>query len=291
MEKRWKSDFLKTIMEKLLRYKIVGLLFWLVLPLLVMGQSEDRPLDYTLLHTLDISSPVFTTDQVRNVYTVTRQNEVVKHTPDGKVQFRYNNNTLGILSFIDATDPFNLLLFYPDFRRVILLDRTLSETGAFDLFDLDVIDVPAVGISSDNKLWIYDDIKFILKKIDRNGDIVQESNNLSLILGKTVSPNFILERSNAVYINDPAIGILVFDLFGNYTKTIDVKGLIQFQVIDQQLVYWQEGKLNVFNLKSLQTRSMDLQLPADEAQPQLVRIEKDRLYVRTGPFLKIYQIE
>jgi len=193
------------------------------------------------------------------------------------------------LSFIDATDPFNLLLFYPDFRRVILLDRTLSETGAFDLFNLDVIDVPAVGISSDNNLWIYDDIKFILKKIDRNGGIVQESNNLSLVLGKTLMPNFILERNNAVYVNDPEVGILVFDLFGNYTKTIDIKGLSQFQIVDQQLIYWQDNKLSVFNLKSLQTRSMDLQLSSDESQ--LVRIEKDRLYLRTGPSLKIYQIK
>lgn len=275
-------------MEKLLKNKLGVILLWLLLPLLMVGQTEGKLLDYSLLHILDISSPVFTTDQLRNVYTVTKTNEVIKYNPAGEVQFRYNNNTLGNLVFIDATDPFNLLLFYPDFRSVVLLDRTLSETGAFDLFNLDVIDVPAVGISSDNNLWIYDDIKFILKKIDRNGKVVQESNNVSLVLDKTLTPNFILERSNALYINDPECGILVFDLFGNYTKTIDVKGLSQFQIIDQQLVYWQDGKLHVFNLKSLQTRSTDLQLPPDEEQ--LVRIEKDRLYVRTGPSLKIYQM-
>ncbi len=276
-------------MEKLLRFKFLGILVGGLLPLLVLGQSVPKPLDYKLLHTLDISSPVFTTDQLRNVYTVTKTNEVIKYTPQGQIQFRYNNNTLGNLTFIDATDPFNLLLFYPDFRRVILLDRTLSETGAFDLFNLDVIDVPAVGISSDNNLWIYDDLKFNLKKIDRNGRVLQESNNISLVLGKTLEPNFILERDNGLYVNDPEIGILVFDLFGNYSKRIDVKGLVQFQIIDEQLVYWQKGALHVFNLKSLQTRSMDLQLSLDEEQ--LVRIEKDRLYVRTGPFLKIHQIK
>ena len=275
-------------MEKLLRFKNWVILGGFIIPFLAFGQSTTKPLDYTLLRTLEISSPVFTTDQLRNVYTVTKTNEVIKYTPSGQIQFRYNNNTLGNLAFIDATDPFNLLLFYPDFRRVILLDRTLSETGAFDLFNLDVIDVPAVGISSDNKLWIYDDLKFNLKKIDRNGDVVDQSNNLSLVLGKTLTPNFLLERSNAVYVNDPEVGILVFDLFSNYTKTIGIKGLDQFQVIDQQLVYWQDGALHIFNLKSLQTRSIDLQLPPDESQ--LVRIEKDRLYVRTGPFLKIYQI-
>jgi len=232
MGKNLRLDFLKMIMEKLLRFKNWVILGGFIIPFLAFGQSTTKPLDYTLLRTLEISSPVFTTDQLRNVYTV--------------------------------------------------------ETGAFDLFNLDVIDVPAVGISSDNKLWIYDDLKFNLKKIDRNGDVVDQSNNLSLVLGKTLTPNFLLERSNAVYVNDPEVGILVFDLFSNYTKTIGIKGLDQFQVIDQQLVYWQDGALHIFNLKSLQTRSIDLQLPPDESQ--LVRIEKDRLYVRTGPFLKIYQI-
>jgi hypothetical protein len=276
-------------MEKLSRFKIAGIFIWVLLPLLVFGQSDSMSLDYTLIKTFDISSPIFTTDQLRNVYTVTNTNEVIKYSPAGQKQFRYNNNTLGNLTFIDATDPFNLLLFYLDFRRVILLDRNLTETGVFDLFDLDVIDVPAVGISSDNNLWIYDDIKFILTKIDRNGDVILESNNLNLLLEKTLMPNFILERNNILYLNDPEVGILVFDLFGNYTKTIDIKGLKEFQIIDQQLIYWREGNLNVFNLKSLQTRSLDLKLPSNEEQQ--VRIEKDRLYVRTGLYLKIYQID
>jgi len=124
MGKNLRLDFLKMIMEKLLRFKNWVILGGFIIPFLAFGQSTTKPLDYTLLRTLEISSPVFTTDQLRNVYTVTKTNEVIKYTPSGQIQFRYNNNTLGNLAFIDATDPFNLLLFYPDFRRVILLDRT-----------------------------------------------------------------------------------------------------------------------------------------------------------------------
>jgi len=240
------------------------------------------------LHTIKITAPLFTTDRLRNVYTVSNTNEVVKYNPEGLPQFRYNNNTLGLLGYVDATDPFNLLLFYPDYRTVVLLDRTLSENGRFDLFDLDVIDVPAVGISSDNNLWIYDDVKFNVKKINRNGAVLQESNNISLVLGKTLQPNFILERSNQLYINDPETGILVFDLFGNYNKTIDIKGLQQFQVIENQLIYQKERQLVVYNLRSLQERALHLPLPS-EGEYQ-VRIEKDRLYVQTGLFLKVYML-
>ena len=111
MEKCLRLDFLKMIMEKLLKYSIVVFYVCFLLPFLAVGQSE-KLLDYSLLHTLEISSPIFTTDQLRNVYTVTNTNEVVKYTPNGKIQFRYNNNTLGNLTFIDATDPFNLSLIH-----------------------------------------------------------------------------------------------------------------------------------------------------------------------------------
>jgi len=274
-------------MERLLKLSwVICCLVWLT-PQVGVGQGDTSAL--VLLYELKITAPLFTTDRLRNVYTVSKTNEVVKYNPEGLPQFRYNNNTLGDLGYVDATDPFNLLLFYPDFRTVVLLDRTLSESGRFDLYDLDVIDVPAVGISSDNNLWIYDDIKFNIKKINRNGAVLQESNNISMVLGKTLQPNFILERNNQLYVNDPELGILVFDLFGNYNKTLDIKGLEQFQVMDNQLIYQEEGKLLVYHLRSLQARSMDLHLPLKGTYQ--VRIEKDRLYVQTGLLLKVYALK
>lgn len=287
MDMNFRLDFLKMKKGKLLRLSYwVCCCIWL-LPQVGAGQADTTALKP--LHEIKMTASLFTTDRLRNVYTVSKTNEVVKYNPEGVPQFRYNNNTFGELGYIDATDPFNLLLFYPDYRTVVLLDRTLSENGLFDLYDLDVIDVPAVGISSDNNLWIYDDVKFNVKKINRNGAVVLESNNISLVLGKTLYPNFILERNNQLYVNDSEVGILVFDLFGNYNKTLDIKGLQQFQVIDNQLIYQKEGQLQVYNLRSLQTRSLDLRLPLTGTYQ--VRIEKDRLYVQAGLLLKVYALK
>lgn len=256
--------------------------------ILANGQTIDST-QLDLQHRIPISTSLFTTDRLTNVYTVTESNEIIKYNPQGQEQFRFNNNTLGELAYIDATDPFNLLLFYPDYRTVFLLDRTLNKNGEFNLFDLDVIDVPAVGISNDNNLWIYDDVKFNIKKINRNGDVLIESNNLNLVLGKSIAPNFIIERNNTLFVNAPETGILLFDLFGNYIKTIDIKNLRQFQVLGDQLIYQQDGQLLVFNLKSLIGRSLDLGL--DHSENPLIRIEKDRLYVRTGLSLNVYTIK
>lgn len=262
------------------------LVFLLVFSFDLSAQNDSTRLDF--LHDIPLSTPFFTTDRLTNVYTVSPSNEVIKYNREGQEQFRFNNNTLGTLTYIDATDPFNLLLFYPDYRTVFLLDRTLTQTEEFNLFDLDVMDVPAVGISNDNNLWIYDDVKFVIKKINRNGEVLLESNNLNLLLGAVITPNFILERNNTVFVNDPEKGILLFDLFGNYIKTIDIKQLRQFQVIKDQLVYQQDGQLMVFNLKSLTGRSLNLNM--DGTEDALIRIEKDRVYVGMESGLKVFKL-
>ena len=227
----------------------------------------------------------FTTDQLQQCYLVTPQNEVIKYNNAGNIQFRFNNNRLGELAFVDATDPFNLLLYYPEFLTVILLDRTLSQTGEYNLYDLDVVEVKALGLSNDNNLWIYDDVSFKVKKINQqNGETLVQSDDLSLVLGLTIQPNFIIERQNWVFVNDPNIGVLQFDLFGQYVKTLDINGLEQFQIHDNRLIYQKEGQLFAFHLESLNTQK----IPLPEKVKGKIQVQKNRMYVQTGEELRVY---
>jgi hypothetical protein len=59
-----------------------------------------------------------------------------------------------------------------------------------------------------------------------------------------------LEKSRKVYLNVPGFGILVFDRFGNYSKTIPLEIPGEFQVTDQHLYYFKEGELWSFDLQS-----------------------------------------
>ena len=242
---------------------------------------------YTLAHTITIKSKFFTTDKLSQIYVVTDQNEVIKFDPNGVVMFRFSNNRLGNLKHIDATDPFNVLLYYPDYMTVVILDRTLNQTIEYDLIDLNLIEVKAIGMSNDNNVWLYDEATFKLRKVDRKGQVLIESDQMNMILAYTPRPNFILERANAVYINNPQTGVLVFDIYGKYIKTLDFKGLEDFQVVNNQLIFRKGEKLMAFHLQPLVLQAITLPAGIDEADE--IRIQTNRLFVKKEDSLLIYE--
>lgn len=196
----------------------------------------------------------YTTDRLCNIYLIDDNYEILKYTPEGKESYRYSNTRLDRPTFIDATDPFNILVFYPDYQTIILLDRTMTHTATLNFSDFDFFNVNAVAFSSDNKLWVYDELNFRLKKMDRNGKVIQESDDLSLLLDSDFKPNFIVEREQKVFVNDPDVGILVFDAFGQYVKRLDFKGLTDFQVSRNLLIFRDEDNIaQIFHLNSLLT--------------------------------------
>ena len=242
---------------------------------------------YSVQTIIPTDAVYFNIDQLQQIYTVSPTNQLVKYSAAGLPQFEYNNNTLGNLTRVDVTNPFSILLFYGDFRTLIMLDRNLTETSTFDLYSLDVNEIRAVAQSSDNNLWLYDDVRFKLKKINRRGETLLESDDLSLLLGRSFAPNFIVEKDNRVYVNDPAVGILVFDIFGQYIKTLERKGLERFQIYNQQLLFQQAGQLYAFQLQSLLEST--LQLPKKMLGQEQVLLQQGKLFWLEKGQLTIYQ--
>ena len=111
---------------------------------------------YELIKKIDINAKWMATDKLQQLYIITTENEVIKYSPEGIELFRFSNNTLGDLTHIDITNPFSVLLYYPDFLTIYTLDRTLNKTGEFNLLDLNLTDVETVGMSNDNNVWLYD---------------------------------------------------------------------------------------------------------------------------------------
>ena len=241
---------------------------------------------YQLIQKITVDAQLMATDKLGQLYISTTKNEVIKYSPEGKELFRFSNNTLGELTHIDVTNPFNILLYYPEYLMVYTLDRTLSKTGEFNLLDLNMTNVEAVAMSNDNNVWLYDIVSYQLKKINRKGDILKESENLSNHFEKPLSPNFILERENGLYVNDPDLGILIFNTFGQYVKTLDFKGLTSFQVFDNQLIFKEKNQLKVFHLQSLATSIINL--PDGVTLDNDVVIQKNRLFVMKGNGVEIF---
>lgn len=212
---------------------------------------------FFLLNADTISIPgkfdFFTTDRQGNIYAV-EKNYLIKYNPEGEELFKYSTNKFGKIRFVDAFDPYKILVYYPDFNRIIVLDNMLAETTTIlDLFAFDLFQVTSICRSHNNGIWVYDNVQNKLIRFDENLKIQQKTENLNQLLGLEINPEGMVEYNNKLYLNNPNEGILVFDVFGTYIKNIPIKNAESFQVFDEEILYVTDKKLMGYHLKSLET--------------------------------------
>lgn len=212
---------------------------------------------FRLISTYDTKAKSLAVDNFGNFYTMS-DNKVLKFGPDGKYLYPYEEFRNGKIGMIDVTNPMKLMVYYPDFSTIVFLDRFLSPLNKYNFFDLGYQNITAVASSVDGRLWFYDNVEFKLKKIDETGKVYRESQPLNVLIEQAPNPTFIVEKDNQVYVNDSAIGIMVFDLFGSYAKTIPLKGLKRFQVLQGQIVYQDGLTVNSYNPLTFETKGFAL---------------------------------
>lgn len=84
----------------------------------------------------------------------------------------------------------------------------------------------------------------------------------------------------------PERGILVFDIYGSYIKTIPLLDVGEIQ-IDENIIYYQkEG--NYYGYGLIDFQEVKIQLPFDTFEK--IRLEKDRLIVLSKNKISIYSI-
>jgi len=192
----------------------------------IKAQSIDTT--FQIIDSFQIHTTFLTTDALQQIYIATDEGKIIKLSKDGKKLFEYNNRRLGQVGSIDVTNPFNILVYYNDLATIVLLDRTLSLIKEINLFDLNIFEAQAVGLSNDNHIWIYDPIAAQLKKINDKGEILFQSRHLKQAIKSTLNINFLLEQNNRLYLNDASKGIFIFDVFGENIVYSLVGDLLDF---------------------------------------------------------------
>jgi hypothetical protein len=66
-----------------------------------------------------------------------------------------------------------------------------------------------------------------------------------------------LEFNNYLYLNDPNIGIILFDIFGAYFKTLPIKSINKFNVVGNKIYYKKENKFYSYELKNYETEEIE----------------------------------
>ena len=112
-----------------------------------------------------------------------------------------------------------------------------------------------------------------------------QSGNLLQTTGQRILPNFLTEYDQRVYLNDPQQGILVFDAFGTYLKTIPVKGLFHFQCQSREIIYAAGDSAVALETTAFTERKMPL--PPHSAIRGM-RMSDKQLYLLTTDSLNCY---
>jgi hypothetical protein len=138
-----------------------------------------------------------------------------------------------------------------------------------------------------------------LQYFDVNLNLVHESPTLNLLTGPDINPAYMIEKSRMLYLNVPGTGILVFDRFGNYSKTIALDIPLNFQVTDNFLYYLKDGKIISYNLHTAEMAELKIPMPGlQEAENPDGRtgiigseLQPGLLFIFTGKGYLVYRTE
>jgi hypothetical protein len=220
---------------------------------------------YTILITLLIS-PVFsqvksipfngqtlTTDQMGYYYEIS-DNEINKYTNNGKLDYSYSNNILGVIANVDVSNPQKVLVYFKDFTKILILDNTLSPSSeVIDLTSIELEETTLVCRSYNDGTWYYNPLSFELMRKNQELVTTNSSGNLANLLNKNIQANYLAEYNNKVYLNDPKNGILVFDIYGTYLKTIPLYDLTDFQIKDKFIIFTNvNGEVETYDFFTLE---------------------------------------
>jgi hypothetical protein len=247
------------------------------------------PVKSSFIHlwTIPIKGDKITTDNLGNPLVIDK--DVLNKYRDNGTFFRtFSNKRLGEISSIDAMNPLKIAVFYKDFSRVLFLDNTLTENGnAIELEKFELEQASLICASYGNGIWVYDGVAYTLTRFNQEMQRNVQILNLNQILGYTPDPKYLMEHENHLYMSVPEKGILQFDIFGTYIRTIPIVGLFKFQVVGNTLFYSQTpGILDAFEMKTLQENR--LKLPINDYID--LSINQNRIYLLRKDSLSVFQI-
>lgn len=259
--------------------RIISILIILIVAL------TDLQYDYKLTGTLIIRGDQFYSDPIGNIYII-QGNRIQKYNNRLDKLADYSNVYLGNISSVDVSDPLRILVYFSEFNQIVWLDNFLLELRSpVRLDDLSIDQVDLACSSGQGGFWVYNPLKNQIQYFDATLRLIHESINLQPLTGES-EPSSMIEKSSTVYLYVPETGILLFDRFGNYSRTLPVFPDKNFQVTDENIFYTSLSKFYKYNLSTY--TNTEINLP-DTTDLQSVMIQPGFLYLFQKDRICVYQ--
>ena len=218
------------------------------------------------------------TDNLGNLYLVKDFN-LFKYNSTGNLLFNYSDNFLGEISSIAIGEGLKVMVYYGENAQLTVLDNTLSKISATVNLNFNNLGTATLATTSvQNSFWFFDPFQGALVRTTNTMTVIFNSGNLNQMLNYRINPNYMVEFSNNLYLNDPEIGILVFDIFGTYLKTIPIMGLKKFQVAEKGLYFYRDNHLFYYDFRDF--KQAEIPLPVKGTRQALVA--NKMLFIQTN---------
>ncbi|NMH27228.1 hypothetical protein [Flavobacterium silvaticum] len=182
----------------------------------------------------------------------TKDNAIFKSTEVRTVQ--YKNISLGKIERVDLQNPLNIVLLYPNFNTVVMLDNQLNETKKISFSDLsEPLMVTACGNASQNRLWIYNSITQQIGLLDY-------TKNSYKPITQQLSGKFVFYQTdfNNFYWMTDQRQLFVCDVFGKIRSLGKLPDFDAARITsDKTAIYLKDNMLRVIDLDTGESKSIE----------------------------------
>ena len=188
-------------------------------------------------------------DCLGNIYLIEKNNFSVISKGTKK---EYQNNYLGNIFSADVSNPLRILIFHKEANQIVFLNNELSIIGeAINLDEIGLPDISVICSSQINGFWLYNNLNNRIEFFNQNLNKIHSSINLSQFIESSNDVQEIKMKDKKVYLKTKNTGILVFDMFGTYIKTLPIKSSTSFQILENAILYTKSNQVIVYDFQKL----------------------------------------
>lgn len=183
----------------------------------------------------------FQLDPIGQLFYLLEDGSLARRDIAADSTYTFNNQLLGPISSIDVSNPFGPILYFEDYFRLLLLDRTLNEVNYLDLQSSSVLQAASVFARNFNdEVWVFDEGDFRLKLLSAGGEVQRQSDDLRRRMQLNRSPVAIFAAGNLLYLYYPQRGIAVFSNYGRFLRW-ELTNLKDEQLqFDGNTIFWHD---------------------------------------------------
>jgi hypothetical protein len=232
----------------------------------------------------------FNVDNLNNIYLVTNNNQLKKLDDNGDSVGVFNDvKRYGNPSSIDVTNPLKVLLYYQPYSTVVVLDRQLNIRNTINFRKQGIFSVHVIATSYDNNIWLFDEQDFKLKKINEEGILQQETNDMRMTFDSVPSAAKLVDRDNYVYLYDAEKGFYIFDYYGGYKNRLTFLHWSDIEVSGNRIYGFADNKLYSYELRSLALK--EYKLPSYFGEYIAIKAMNGKVYLLNDKGIDIYEVK